>query len=207
MGVGGSTNNRPGSSTILVASRPPSDLPSRRGTAHELTAHHAGDRPTGSCCSHYRKNHSTITRTVTPSSGTPPPQRGNDIDDEIEEIVANTIDLVPHGNNSDRTLSTDTQAVVDLPGSMQSARRDWEMRGSAAGSGVELRRTLRSNTRVVQKRPSDEISEEDTTYDAKVSTYLPLNDKRKDCECTTNTRLTKFISRLKVLRIAHFIQF
>lgn len=173
MGVGGSTDSRPGSATVLVKCRPPSDLPSRRESAHEVstTQHNHTERPTGSCCSHYRKNHATITRTVTPASPSVP---NDNIDDEIEEIVANTLDLVssPKDGRTDTSAHEGRDFANRVPVDSASAKWDREeMRGSAVGSGVELRRTLRSTSRVVQKRPSDEISEDqdETQLDAKVS--------------------------------------
>lgn len=171
MGVGGSTSSRPGSATILVKSRTPSELTSRAGSAHAgCSQRNDSIRPTGSCCSHYRKNHSSIERTGTPPSDTAPPPNDS-IDDEIEEIVANTLDLVsnpkPGRTNSHYGGTDPSDQIVDF-----SAYRDSEARGSAAGSGMELRRTLtRTNTRTLHKRPSDEISEDkgELHSDAKVS--------------------------------------
>lgn len=171
MGVGGSTSSRPGSATVLVKSRPPSDLPSSRGLSAHTPSQHPSDshRPTGSCCSHYRKNHSALTRTVTTARITPPPPNDN-IDDDIEEIVANTLDLVSNPN-PERTDSPHNERDPNIEMVNFSAKRDRESFESDTNHDIEQRNSSVSGARVVQKRPSNEISEDvdELLNDAKVS--------------------------------------
>lgn len=172
MGVGGSTSSRPGSATVLVKSRPPSDLPSSRGlSAHATSQQHSdSDKPTGSCCSHFRKNHSALTRTVTPAQITPPPPRDDNIDDDIEEIVANTLDLVSNPK-PERTETLPVERDTNIEMVNFSAKRDRESFESDRNHDLELRNSSISGARVVQKRPSNEMSEEldELPNDAKVS--------------------------------------
>lgn len=170
MGVGGSTSSRPGSATVLVKSRPPSDLPSSRGLSANATTQQSSDpdRPTGSCCSHFRKNHSALTRTVTPARITPPPPRDDNIDDDIEEIVANTLDLVSNPK-PERTDTPHNERDTNIEMVNFSAKR--ESFESDRNHDSEQRNSSISGARAVQKRPSNEMDEEldELPNDAKVS--------------------------------------
>ncbi|KAF8768265.1 hypothetical protein HNY73_021105 [Argiope bruennichi] len=167
MGVGGSTS-RPNSATIIMSNKRPQTSSSDHSITRESSGAHSSppdNRPTNSCCSHYRENHAGVTRTVTPAD---PAQKDDSIDDEIEEIVANTLDLV----SNQRTSRQPTPHLRDTDrgggGGGMVMRRD--VTSSAASSGSGQRRLLQrsESTRILQKRPSDEDS--DSQYDAKDST-------------------------------------
>ncbi|GFT23790.1 uncharacterized protein NPIL_20221 [Nephila pilipes] len=159
MGVGGSTS-RPNSATVIMSTKRPQssspDLSIKRGSA-EPRSSPPDNRPTNSCCSHYRDNHAGVTRTVTPAE----PQKDDSIDDEIEEIVANTLDLV----SNQRTPRQQTPHLRDTDrGGGTIVTRD--VTSSTSTSGVGQRTILRSESvRRLQKRPSDEDS--DVQFDAK----------------------------------------
>ncbi|XP_035207273.1 uncharacterized protein LOC118182093 isoform X2 [Stegodyphus dumicola] len=167
MGVGSSANNpRPGT-TVMVASKRPqtsisghSVLSSERSNDHRSSEHHdTSNRPTNSCCSHFRENHAAATRTVTPVTRTAP--TNGSIDDEIEEIVANTLDLTTNTRNSRQSTSVarDNHSSEETNTSTEGVQ-----------STSEHQRTLQSGSnRIPQKRSSsDEIdAENDSHYDAK----------------------------------------
>ncbi|GFV63960.1 uncharacterized protein TNCV_385351 [Trichonephila clavipes] len=160
MGVGGSTS-RPSSATVIMSTKRPQssspDLSTKRGSA-EPRSSPSDNRPTNSCCSHYRDNHAGVTRTVTPAN----PPKDDSIDDEIEEIVANTLDLV----SNQRTPRQQTPHLRDTDrGGGTIVTRD--VTSSTSNSGVGQRTVpLRTDSiRRLQKRPSDEDS--DVQFDAK----------------------------------------
>lgn len=175
MGAGGSTS-RPNSATVVTTTRrsASSDRSVRPGSS-------LPDRPTDSCCSHYKENHAGLTRTVSPAASHVTTMKDDSIDDEIEEIVANTLDIV-----SNRTTSRSTTPSERLAGhvsrdesmvGLARVSRDESMVGlarvsrdvpSSAVSNSGVRRILRSgSSRRLQKRPS--VEEFDVQYDAKVS--------------------------------------
>ncbi|KAG8178634.1 hypothetical protein JTE90_010546 [Oedothorax gibbosus] len=143
MGAGGSTS-RPNSATVVMSDDRRPQTASRGSSSARASDH---NRPTDSCCSHYKENHVGLTRTVSRADTV---GRTDSIDDEIEEIVANTLDIV-----SRRTSRANTPVVVpprDVP--------------SSAVSSSGVRRILRSaSARRHQKRASSD--EVDTQYDAK----------------------------------------
>ncbi|GBL93514.1 hypothetical protein AVEN_59705-1 [Araneus ventricosus] len=166
MGVGGSTS-RPNSATVIMSNKRPLSSSSDHSAIRESSGAHSSppdNRPTNSCCSHYRENHSGVTRTVTPAD---PAQKDDSIDDEIEEIVANTLDLV----SNQRTSRQPTPHLRDTDrggGGGIVVRRDVTSSATSSGSGQRRLLQRSESTRKLQKRPSDEDS--DNQYDAKVST-------------------------------------
>ncbi|CAL1300084.1 unnamed protein product [Larinioides sclopetarius] len=163
MGVGGSTS-RPSSATVIMSNKRPQSSSSDQSATRESSGAHSSppdNRPTNSCCSHYRENHSGVTRTVTPAD---PAQKDDSIDDEIEEIVANTLDLVSNQRTS-RQSSPHLRDTDRGGGGGIVVRRDVTSSATSSGSGQRRLLQRSESTRKLQKRPSDEDS--DNQYDAK----------------------------------------
>ncbi|GIY75103.1 uncharacterized protein CDAR_371981 [Caerostris darwini] len=163
MGVGGSTS-RPNSATVIMSNKRPQTSSSENSAIRDSAGHHSSPpdhRPTNSCCSHYKENHAGVTRTATPAD--PPQSKADSIDDEIEEIVANTLDLV----SNQRTSRQTTPHLRDTDrGGGRGVRQD--VTSSATSSGMGQRRILRSeSTRLLQKR-ADSDQDSDVQFDAKV---------------------------------------
>nr|XP_015907628.2 uncharacterized protein LOC107439510 [Parasteatoda tepidariorum] len=170
MGIGGSTSSRPTTPISMNLERPKtsSSVLSRKTSPSSVQEENL-QKPTDSCCSHFKENHVGVTRTVTPVSRNS--KANSSIDDEIEEIVANTLDIVSNQNN----LRQQTANLRDTDrGGGITPFRDADI-SSARSRTVGQKRLLRSGSlKTLQKRPSDDS---EFQFDAKES--LPEVDFAK----------------------------